>query len=293
MRRISILLSGIILFCSTQASALILFNGDNDDTTSDPGAGVPWNSVAKLTNATATQVAPSAIYLGDGYMLTARHFSLSGLTHVTFDGSATYAVDNTYTPTQVGSTDMQIFKLATQPSVAPVNLLTTPTELIANAVLVGWGVGRAPSEALGDTSVIWGDDSTATKRWGINVPRSVSPISAFGFNYTGIITALGSSSGTPAGAGAAEAAVTLYDSGSAMFQNISGTWYLIGLASFVETSGTSNFGNDAVPDATSDHNIFVRISSHSSQIQALIPEPGTCLSVLLGIAAFGMRRRRC
>lgn len=285
----AVILLAFICFCASPARAIILFGADNSANTSDPGGGLPWDAVGKLTNSTATTVAPSAIYLGNGYMLTANHVDMTGLTSVTFDGTSTLLIDTSYTPKQVAAgVDLKIFKLTTNPSVTAVHLLSLPVEQVANAYMVGWGVGRDPAESVGDTSVLWGNNATATKRWAINVPKVATTIGG----YDAIKTFLGSPTGTPSGVGADEGALTINDSGSALFQKLGDTWYLIGVATTVETAGTSNFGNDTSTLPHGDYNGFVRISSYAEDIDKIIavPEPAALpLAALAALAGWAMR----
>ncbi|MBC7979156.1 MAG: PEP-CTERM sorting domain-containing protein, partial [Armatimonadetes bacterium] len=46
-----------------------------------------------------------------------------------------------------------------------------------------------------------------------------------------------------------------------------------------------------VAPGTGDLNIFVKVSSYTTQIAAIVPEPGTALLSLLSIP-FALRRRR-
>lgn len=293
LRRGSVLgLAMLLLWPASPARAIILLGGDNSANTTDPGSALPWSSVAKLTNSDSSTVAPSAVYLGNGYMLTANHVNLTGLGYVQFEvGGPTYAIDNSYTPYQVvAGVDMKIFKLQSlpAPSVTAVTLLTLPIELVAPAYQVGWGVGRDPGESIGDTSVLWGNNSTATKRWGSNVLKALGTDP-----YDTLYTILGSDSGTPAGLGANESASTVNDSGSGLFQNIGGIWYLVGLTTGVETDGTSNFGNDSVTDPRGDANAFVRISSYGAAINtAIVPEPSTYALFALGLGVIVLHLRR-
>ncbi len=68
---------------------------------------------------------------------------------------------------------------------------------------------------------------------------------------------------------------------------------MIGLATAVDTGGTSNFGEDIVSGAAKgDANYFVRVGTYQSDIIALIPEPGVWLMAMLGGAGWVMRRKR-
>jgi hypothetical protein len=290
-----------LLFHPVQA--VINFGGDNTYNITDPGTGVPWDAVARVASwdgvsFTSPAGSGSAIHLGNGYMITAHHVSL--FNSVTFDGTTPYTRDTSFTPQQVApGVDMKIFKLATTPTTSSVNLYTGTSEVGQTATLVGFGVGRDPATPINSTSVPWGTNATIDKRWGRNVIETNATVSysvsANSYpNNSALITALGESGGTPPGLGANEASVTLRDSGSGLFINISGTWYLSGLTTIA--SNPTVFGDDLVTDLTTQTNWngFIRISEYEDDIQTLIPEPGAF--ALLSGAAFGafvlVRRRQ-
>ncbi len=275
------------------ASAIILLGLDNSANRTDPGTGVQFDAVGLISDSGKANPQGSAIHLGGGYMLTANHVGMKP--YVTFDGNIFYERDLSYSPVQVASNvDLKIFKLSTTPMVGSVNLYGGSEESTAPATMVGWGVGRNPTVPVNSTSVTWGDSSTIDKRWGLNAPVAAGGVSYQSGSYQAIATVLGSSNGSPAGLGANEAAATLYDSGSALFQRIGGTWYLIGLTTAVERSGTSVFGNDMASDPNGDMNFFVRISTYQSQISALmpalIPEPSS--TILMAVAFLLVMTRR-
>lgn len=282
------------------AHALIFWNLDNSANQSDPGTGVPFASVGRVTNHDGSAGGTgSAIYLGSGFVLTADHVVFnSTFEYITFDGTTYYQVDTSwkdssrYAGYRVASTvDLAVVKLLSSPSVAPVSLLTSPSELAAATTLVGWGRGRDPSVPLSTTTVAWGNATTEAKRWGLNAAEATVTISYGVYNYDAIRTVLGSSTGSPAGLGDDEAATALNDSGSAMFQFISGNWHLIGVATAVEVSGNSTFGNDDSSPGRGNYNYFARISSYSSEILALIPEPSSAGLLLASITTLLSLRR--
>lgn len=269
------------------AGAVILFGLDNTANQSDPGTGVPFSGVGMLADAGLANPMGSAIYLGGGYMLTANHVGMKP--YVTFDGTTFYQRDLSYTPVQVAANvDMQIFRLTTAPTVAAVNLYTGASERIAPATLIGWGKGRNPTVPVDSLAVSWGDDSTIAKRWGLNTPLALAGAI---LPYDAFYTVLGSATGSPAGLGANEAAAAHLDSGSGLFQQIGGTWYLIGLTTAVSVAGTSTFGNDQSYGPSGDANYFARVGTYSSAILAIIPEPSAAALLAGGIwLIFGRRR---
>lgn len=283
-----------VCIISQPASAIILFGLGNSDNLTDPGTGVPFDGVAKVFTTSNGNTRGSAVHLGNGYMLTANHVQVTAAQSFTFDGVVSYTLDAGFTPTQVAAgVDMKVFKLSTTPTVAAASVYTGVGELVAPATLVGWGRGRLAT--VPNPVVTWGDSSTIDKRWGLNVPMATDVIdysyAGFDYDYESIITVLGSESGDPAGLGANEAALTQYDSGSGLFQYLGGQWYLIGIATTVETDESSTFGDDDFDPAGGDLNFFARVGTYDSQILALIPEPATGL-MAFGGALLSLRRRR-
>mgnify|MGYP001170042750 CR=1 FL=1 len=275
-------------------NAMLYYNLGNAANTTDPGTGVPFDSVGKITTADGSGISGSAIYLGGGYVLTAHHVTTNAtFSHVTF-GSTVYQVDMTAFSGSMSiqvepGVDMKILKLTTAPDIAPVNLLSAPIENFSEAAtLVGWGNGRDPSAALGETVVPWGNTTTSAHRWGLNVPRFTETLSYDSYSCVDlIITILGGPAPTydPPGVGDAEAALAVYDSGGGLFQEINGTWYLVGLAVATDINGVSTFGDDQpFVESQGDFNYFVRISSYYDSILAIIPEPST--ATLLGMTLF-------
>ncbi len=79
------------------------------------------------------------------------------------------------------------------------------------------------------------------------------------------------------------------DSGGGLFYEFGGTWYLSGIAAFVETGGMSLY-NSVDPDSS----YFVWIGAYRSTIEGMvaIPEPSTWVLFLLGTAATGAVLRK-
>lgn len=279
-----------ILLGAAPAQAVILFGLDNSANQTDPGTGVQFSSVGLLSELGKASPQGSAIHLGGGYMLTADHVGMRP--YVTFDGTTFYQRDISFAPVQVAANvDLKIFKLTTTPPVASANIYGGTSELFAPATQIGWGLGRDPAVSVNSTAVTWGNDSTIAKRWGLNTPRETGALAYLSYAQQGIATVLGSNAGSPAGLGADEAAATLYDSGSGLFQYLDGSWQLIGVAVDVDTFNTSNFGNDQTSDPNGDKNNFVRVGAYQSQILSLIPE-ATTFSMFAGGLILSLARRR-
>lgn len=284
------------LMCfSGSAHAIILFGLDNSENQSDPLTGVPFDAVARVSNATSGQIGGSAVHLGDGWMLTADH--VGSIAFTTFDGSEFYNRDVSQPTVQIGTTDMKLFRLDTVPAVSAAQIYFGSAETTAPATLIAWGRGRDPSVPVNSDTVAWSNSlNTSAKRWGENRPAAIDDLSYFNENTSKsydqetIFTVLGDSN---TGLGANEAGLLTHDSGSGMFQQIGGVWYLIGLAYAVEVSGVSTFGDDDINSIDrGDLNYFVRVSTYSDEILTVIPEPST--AAVAGLLAMLMvtRRRR-
>lgn len=274
-----------LLMMASSAKAIILFGGDNTANTTDPGAGHLWSAVAKVTDS-GKNLSGSAVYLGNGYLLTAKH--LTSTAKVTFDGSTYYDVDQSFHSTFSTNVDLKVVRLTEIPgSLTGVQLLGTPSEQAAQVLLIGWGVGRQVPDATGP-SFNWGGTGTSTKRWGANMLEGLVNVSGAGYQSQGLYFNLDADSSL----GDDEAAMTQYDSGSGMFQFINGQWYLVGINIGVSASNVSTFGEPG------DMNFAVRISPYYDEILAnmeVIPEPSTVallLTVALGGACFALKRRK-
>lgn len=292
------------------ARAILFWNLDNSANQADPGTGVPWGSVAKVIDAGNTALSGSAIYLGNGYLLTANHVTMgtNSYSHVTFDGTNTFEIDPTFKAgardlgIQVAvGVDLAVFRLTIEPVGVPaVSLLTGTNEVFGGeATMIGWGVGRNPSSSLESTNVAWGDASTSALRWGLNAPLDALTINYSGYSMEALRTIAGADGVAfdPDGLGAAEGAAALFDSGSALFQKIDDVWFLIGVGAAVQNANFSIYGDDKVAGAgRGDANYFARVSTYEADIVAVIPEPATvslfAAGALIAGAVLHRRRRR-
>jgi hypothetical protein len=219
----------------------------------------------------------TGVYLGNRYVLTAGH--VGPLTSVKV-GFVDYLLDSS-PAVAIGTADMKLVRLASDPGLNGVRLNTNPSGDAGNSYLVGYGVGRASSSLLGSSPVTWGDSSTAIKRWGTNlVDGAIAGVQVGGYTSDLLRTQFNSN------AGFNEAALTIYDSGSALFRQIGSEWYLVGIGAYVQNSGYS-LASTQFNSNDSDDSYFIRISSYSNAVNQIgavaVPEPSSSQYLVGGL----------
>jgi hypothetical protein len=277
--KVSWLLWGVFwLFLSSfdQARAIVFFSQGNDVNLTNPGNGLPWENVVQMRSSTGP--IGTGVYLGNRYVLTAGH--VGPLTSVKV-GFVDYLLDSS-PAVAIGRADMQLVRLASDPGLGGVRLNSNPSADGGAAHLVGYGVGRADSSALSSSPVTWGDSLTAIKRWGTNfVDGAISNAQVAGYTSDLLRTQFNSN------AGSNEAALTILDSGSALFRQIGSDWFLVGLGAYVQNSGYS-LASTQFNSRDSDDSYFIRISSYANSSVMIggvgVPEPSSQSLLFVGVA---------
>ena len=259
-----------------QARAIVFFSQGNGANLDNPAVGLPWDNVVQMQIPTGP--IGTGVYLGNRYVLTAGH--VGPLTSVKV-GFVNYLLDSS-PAVAIGTADMKLVRLASDPGLGGVRLNSNPSADGGAAHLVGYGVGRAPSSLLGTSPVTWGDSSTATKRWGTNfVDGAIGAALVGGYTSDLLRTQFNSN------AGVNEAALTIYDSGSALFRQIGSDWYLVGLGAYVQNSGYS-LASTQFNSKDSDDSYFIRISSYAGSSVMIggvgVPEPSSQSLLFVGAA---------
>jgi len=280
MRRFHWLLGAVFLFAQVDfANAIVFFSQGNDANLDNPGVGLPWDNVVQMRNESGP--IGTGVYLGNRYVLTAGH--VGPLTSVKV-GFVDYLLDSS-PAVAVGQADMKLVRLASDPGLSGVRLNTNPSGDAGNSYLVGYGVGRSSSSLLSSSPVTWGDSSTAIKRWGTNfVDGAIVGVQVAGYTSDLLRTQFNSN------AGANEAALTIYDSGSALFRQIGSEWFLVGLGAYVQNSGYS-LASTQFNSRDSDDSYFIRISSFSNAVDQIgavaVPEPSSSHYFVGGLLLLG------
>jgi len=281
MRAIRLVAGVVIVLLSTlkPVQAIVFFSQGNDANLDNPGLGLPWDNVVQMRNESGP--IGTGVYLGNRYVLTAGH--VGPLTSVKV-GFVDYLLDSS-PAVAIGTADMKLVRLASDPGLNGVRLNTNPSGDAGNSYLVGYGVGRASNSLLGSSPVTWGDSSTAIKRWGTNlVDGAIAGVQVGGYTSDLLRTQFNSN------AGGNEAALTIYDSGSALFRQIGSEWYLVGIGAYVQNSGYS-LASTQFNSNDSDDSYFIRISSYSNAVNQIgavaVPEPSSSHYFVVGILFLG------
>jgi hypothetical protein len=280
------------VFCLASGSslkAIILLGGPSSANETNPGTGLPWQNVVAMQDSSSNTLG-SGVYLGNQFVLTAAHVSGS---QINISGQ-TFVVDTAFNTggyvngiQQVGSADLKLIRLSLNPADTVAGLVTIQlnagnSDLNRSSVAVGYGRGNG-AETVGQS---WGWDGTSgVKRWGTNTTTlGVYSIPSAPYTSTAIETVFNE------GAGANEFALALADSGSGLFFQQAGIWYLSGIGAYVETFGQSFYAN-----SDPDSSYFIRMATYKSAIDSMvaIPEPGTItlLGLSLGIVIVFFKRK--
>ena len=202
----------------------------------------------------------SGVYLGDGWVLTAHHVTGNGSPDFLLDGTPYAAVvgSGVWLKTRPGvNADLQLFRLAAPPELAPLSLtrkapaLGTTVVMIGNSSgeagrLISWDlqwreVKRSQSayvgySARGKPSLWWGRNRVSLPSQFMKMGASVTR--AFGMRFDRENSVPG------------EAAVLVGDSGGAVFAREEGEWRLAGIL-FARQTQPGQVGHVAVFGNTS------------------------------------------
>ncbi|EDY19783.1 peptidase S1 and S6 chymotrypsin/Hap [Chthoniobacter flavus Ellin428] len=245
------------------ALGVIVINSDESANRVTPTNGAPWQYVARLDDHFGARA--SGVYLGNRYVLTANHVD-NDMNNVFLNG-VNYAVDTTFIPVAITNADLRIIRIVSDPGLPFLHLASTIDNTFNRpATMIGWGVGRGT--AIPNQGWNWGDDSTRFERWGTSATLgnySTDPVSGFTFLMTTFDITFGPQTGQLTGG----------DSGGGLFENLNGTWTLVGINSDVDTDNEALYDEDpSTPGNQPDHSYFQTVAQYANQIEAIIgPAP--------------------
>ncbi len=257
-----------LLLPGSSARAVLIETGDGTGNTTAPADDPGFANVGILASG-------SAIYLGDGWVLTAAHVydNPSGTpTQTWFDGSFYSNVPNSgvelTNPTGVGLstyTDLEMYRLATPPPLPSLAINSTAPAVGWQVTMIGDGRDRTNSQ-LEYWTPSWQPSSVPTAlpgdqwgnmpdiRWGTNVISFASTTQGIGLNTEMAFTTTFALNGTPY-----DAQGTPGDSGGAVFhQNpTTGQWTLAGVMFEAGTLPSQPWGTSIFGDTTSSADLSV------------------------------------
>jgi hypothetical protein len=249
----------------------------------DPG----FDYVGKVNGSTG-------VYLGNGWVLTANHvgtgtFNLDG-TNYTYNGVDSH---------QIGGADLRLFKLSTNPMLAPLTIATVSPTIAADVVMIG--AGRSPTSATPTTWFVdttpdpwlWEESyfvdadallsgfettSTKTKRWGTNVVEDLETVSYGTYAAMDmIVTDFDQVGGT-----AFESQAVTNDSGSALFVDNGSGWELAG--TIVTVGNYSGQPGGASSAVFGNVTYAIDLSAYATEINSYVPESGS-VAVVMGLVS--------
>ena len=324
LRRAAIGCFAIFVILASRASAVVILNSDgtaNNGQTTAAGTSAPYDNVGIRGGGGAT-----VVYLGNDWAITANHVTIipgvNGYDTVQFYNSGLNAyesvgVDRTQEIYNANGspTDIKLVHLMSNPGLPSVPIDSTLPVGNQPVTMVGDGMDLGTQQSYTFNSQNYtGYNLTSSEnipRWGTNdvtpwtVTNTLQDIGITNssnqeiFEYTFATTF-----GNNPTANNQQAQVTNGDSGGGVFEQIGGTWYLVGLIDGLSNvpagSGSSDYQNNvfqAGGSYTGEQSIMADLAPYEGIIAAMVPEPsgfvlggmGAVVALLAGLRARRMR----
>lgn len=254
-----------------------------DSDISNWSSGWNGNGVTGWDYVGETAGGASAVYVGDGYVLTAAHV---GAQDVYFDGDNYDVISGS--AVQIGSSDLTLFQINT--TAANGTVLNLPTLTLAtstpavNSTVVMIGFGNGVGEAWAVNTVAQTNQTVSLSDSG---PTSTDFFTIDNFQQTGkTTTSNGGITTTVTTSVTNNGQLVPGDSGGGAFiyNSATGKWELDGINEvYLEDDNNQIVGSG-----------MVQLSAYSSQIEAdMAPEPPAWMLALAGLAVLGGIGRGC
>jgi len=299
-----IALAAVCTLAAQPAGAVIIQTLSGTDNTSAPADDPGWNNVSFRGNGTA-------VYLGNGWVLTANHttggsMTFGGQTYTEVPGTA-FLLTNNGVAGKTATTDLKMFQIDGIPAGLPTLSIAATTPTAGTAVtMIGagrdrgaftqWSVNTSTSPwtwtevASGGNAGGYKTLSTRALRWGTN---NVSGTGDWIFFDNRDVLTMQTTFDFADGTSEAQAVVG--DSGGPVFVKNGGQWELAGIMVTVGAfSGQPSPGQTAV---FGNLTYMADLSFYRDQIVAVVPEPdaatltGVALAAGVAWGALGRRRR--
>lgn len=281
------------LLISTGAQAMIVYGVSNDEAklVYDGTENAAQHSVVNVASA-------SAVYLGNGWFLTANHVGVTKGANIVQNGTSA-GVSYVYSSfsAENGNVDIKLFyseDVAKLKSLEAVSVSQSICDSIRGAGKIGsfpvsgseilfvtGGKGRADDTDL-TAKTVSASSSTYAIRSQLNDVDAVLSAADYGYNYFLTLST----------AEVGEVAITYGDSGGGMFYESDGKFYLVGTPVGITNPGgnvdTVVFGTNS---SDSSYAFSLNLSTYADSINAiistnpLIPEPSACAAIF-GVLIF-------
>ncbi len=246
------------------ASAVIIYGGNGVDATANDTAPAGYEDAWARTGANGEG---TGVYLGNGFVLTAAHFTLGSSLDI--DGTSYDRIGSVSILENPNGTeaDLRLYRIAVPEGsglhgrgildIAPTSLATNIGNQQTEGVLIGTGVGQVelqPVPVPGGLGLNWAADDTRDKRWGvaeIGVPTSIPEINDSGRSVEEAFASQFDFFNGP------DSAASLFDSGAPLFYLDNGVPTLAGLVHTVSQLGQSDF---------QDSSFFSDLAEYADQI---------------------------
>ncbi len=302
--KLGIALSLALLGWAPSARAVVVLSGSAN--TSAPGGQPYFGNVGFVGGG-------SAIYLGNGWVLTAAHVAGSLPANVTLGGSVYETQPGTFNrlhvPNTLTLTDAVVFRLATDPGLPWLTLASSTPTVSSSVMMIGSGRQQLGTRTYWDVQVVAGGPNndiwtelgssvgaeaegfktsgTRVTTWGENQITSTGIELNYGVGPVSLFTTTFND-----GAMTHEAQAVTGDSGGAVFINPGSGWQLTGMMVTVDIY--DNQPDRARTAVLGNLTYSADISAYRNEIISLtaIPEPRTAVLCLIGGCVFsGIRRR--
>lgn len=303
---LAVFVAVVAVVAALPARAVVIQTPTGTGNTTPPADDPGFANVGRSANGLG-----SAIYLGEGWVLTANHVGGGGI--VLPSGTFFQKAGSGFSlMTGTSFADLYMYQLQTTPTGLPTLAISSSMPGVGTPVtMIGAGLDRGAftqwnvNTNTGTNPWIWtvtgsgGNaagygtllDSRAT-RWGTN---NVSQNDVLRQEYWGLgtndfyltkslVTRFDQAPGTT------EAQAVLRDSGGAVFTKTSGQWRLTGM--IFSVAGFSGQPNPAFHAVFGNETFIADLSFYRPQIVAVVPEPSAAALVAGGVGAWAVIRRR-
>ena len=264
-RGLALAAATLVMLAPEPAGGVIISSGDGTGNTTTPARDPGWGNVARRGKV-------SAVYLGDGWMLTANHVGSGGVTL----GGRRYPADLTVRVQlrnpDCSYADLALFRLhpdAGLPDRPPLEIARKTPRPGTHVILAGNGRNRGKSmdwtRPSGDVLRGWRWGAGQTLRWGTNlIDRVGSWVEVKRTRTRGLFMKFRPPEDPLATEH--ESQVSTGDSGGALFADVDGEYVLAGILFSRETNGSH-------PEKAAlfgDRTIAADLASYRDQIEATI-----------------------